>query len=177
MLIRTAVVTDVDDIMSAHLSAVSQICSTVYGSEEISGWISGGRNPDRYLQGIAEGRFVVALLEEAVVGFSDFDLQTGEVCGMFVSPSQVGQGIGSALLQAVEARAVRQGVRRLHLQATLKAIGFYQRRGFVLDEMDLFRLRSGVSVRCAVMPKDLDGPSTNDLSVDSATSATKENLR
>jgi putative acetyltransferase len=155
MVIRTAVAADVDSIMSTHLSAVTQICSAVYQPDEISAWIAGGTNPGRYLSGIMEGRFIVALLGETVVGFSDFDLGTREVCGMFVAPSHVRQGIGRALLLEVEARAVRQGVGRLHLEATLNAIEFYRAQGFVLDKMGSFRLRSGLSVPCATMYKNL----------------------
>ncbi len=155
MLIRTAVAADVDGIMTTHLSAISRICSTAYRQPEIDAWLAGGGNTDRYSQGIAEGRFVVALREETLVGFSDFDLAKGEVGGMFVAPSYVRRGIGRALLHEVEARAALQGVKRLHLQATLNAIAFYRSQGFILDEMSSFRLRSGVCLPCATMHKDL----------------------
>jgi putative acetyltransferase len=158
VLIRTAVAADVEGIMTTHLSAISEICSTAYEPHEINAWLSGGRNPDRYLPGIADGRFLVALLDEAFAGFCDFDLSTGEVCGMFVAPTYVRRGIGRALLQTVEARARQGGVRRLCLRATLNAIGFYEAQGFVVDEMSLFRLRSGVDLSCAVMHKELNGP-------------------
>lgn len=146
--------------MTTHLSAISEICSSAYPPNEIEAWISGGRNPERYLPGIAEGRFLVAILDEVVGGFSDFDPSTGEVCGMFVAPAYVRRGIGRALLERVEARARERGVRRLGLRATLNAIEFYRAQGFVVDEMSLFRLRSGVELRCADMHKDLNGTST-----------------
>jgi putative acetyltransferase len=155
VMIRTAVATDVDLIMATHLSSISEICSLAYTPEDISAWTAGGSQPERYLPGIATGRFIVAMLEDVLVGFSDFDLEHGEVCGMFVAPSHVGQGIGRALLEEIETRATRQGVERLHVQASLNAIGFYEARGFVLDRMARFHLRSGVSVPCAVMHKNL----------------------
>ncbi len=157
MLIRAAVAGDADGIMDAHLSAIHQLCSTAYTPAQISAWTSGGRNPQRYLPGIEAGRFSVALLEEAVVGFSEFDVGKGELCGMFVSPAHASQGIGRALLEAVETSAVRQGVGRLDLKATLNAIDFYRANGFVLEQMSTFLLRSGVTVPCAVMHKDLEG--------------------
>jgi len=156
VLIRTAVAADVEGIMTTHLSAISEICSAAYSPNEISAWISGGRNPERYLPGIGEGRFLVALQDEAFAGFCDFDLSSGEVCGMFVAPAHVRRGLGRALLQTVEARARQAGARRLWLRATLNAILFYEAQGFVVDEMSSFRLRSGIDLRCAVMHKDLN---------------------
>jgi GNAT superfamily N-acetyltransferase len=160
VLIRQAVAADVEGIMTTHLSAIAEICSSAYPPDEISAWLSGGRNPDRYLPGIAEGHFLVALLDDAFAGFCDFDLGAGEVGGMFVAPAHVRRGVGRALLQTVEVRAREQGVRRLGLRATLNAIGFYQAQGFVVDEMSLFRLRSGVELSCAVMHKELNHAGT-----------------
>jgi putative acetyltransferase len=155
VLIRTAVATDVEGIMTTHLAAISQVCSKVYQPEEISAWVAGGKDPDRYLPRIVGGQFIVAVSAQGVIGFSDFDLDKGEVCGMFVAPSHMRQGIGKALLQVVEERAVQQRVGRLHLRATLNAIAFYQAQSFDLDGMGSFRLRSGVSVPCAHMHKNL----------------------
>jgi GNAT superfamily N-acetyltransferase len=160
MLIRAAVATDVEGIMATHVAAIRQICSAAYEPAEISAWISGS-TPQRYLQPIAENLFLVALLEQAVVGFGELDVRTGEVLAIFVDPAHVGQGMGRRLLQTIETSAARHGVRRLHLQATLNAIGFYQAHGFVLDAMGSFRLRSGVSLACGAMHKDLERESTN----------------
>jgi GNAT superfamily N-acetyltransferase len=167
MLIRAAVATDVEGIMATHLSAIREICSAAYQPDEISAWTS-GHAPPRYLQVIVEHLVFVALIEDTVVGFSEFDAGTGEVCAIFVAPARVRQGIGRRLLQTIETNAIRQGVERLHLQASLNSIGFYQAQGFTLDTMGSFRLRSGVNVRCAAMHKYLGGmlPRTGDPGAD-----------
>lgn len=155
MLIRPALAADVDAIMVTHVAAIRETCRAAYNPEEIAAWTSGGMNPERYLPGITEGRTLVAVVDEAVVAFCEFDAGTGEVLGMFVDPAHLRRGLGRGLLQAVEGRAAQRGLERLHLQSTLNAIEFYRANGFVVDEMALFRLRSGVSVPCAVMHKDL----------------------
>jgi GNAT superfamily N-acetyltransferase len=155
MVIRPAVATDVDGIMMTHVAAIRETCSAAYKPDEIAAWTSGGMNPDRYLPGITKGRMLVAVVDEAVVGFCEFDAATGEVLGMFVAPAHLRRGIGRGLLRTVEATAGQCGLRRLHLQSTLNAIDFYRAHGFVVDEMALFRVRSGVSVPCALMHKDL----------------------
>jgi len=155
MLIRPAVASDVDGIMVTHVAAIRETCSSAYKPEEIAAWASGGMNPERYLPGISEGRVLVAVEEDAVVAFCEFDAATGEVLGMFVDPAHLRRGIGRGLLESVETAAVQRGITRLHLQSTLNAIEFYRANGFVVDEMALFRLRAGVSVPCALMHKDL----------------------
>jgi GNAT superfamily N-acetyltransferase len=155
MLIRRAVTTDVDAIMVTHVAAIRETCCSAYGPDEIAAWTSGGMNPERYLPGITEGRTLVAVADEAVVGFCEFDAATGEVLGMFVDPLHLRRGIGRGLLQTVETTAVQRGLGRLHLQSTLNAVDFYRANGFVVDEMALFSLRAGIEVPCAVMHKDL----------------------
>jgi GNAT superfamily N-acetyltransferase len=156
MEIRTAIAADVDGIMAAHLSAIVQICASAYKPEEITAWTAGGKDPERYLPGIVEGRFSVALIEGVVVGFCDLDVGQAEVRGLFVHAGYTGRGIGRALLNRAEGRALRAGVRRLRVDSTTNAIGFYRALGFVLDEMSLFRLRSGVCLPCGVMHKELE---------------------
>jgi GNAT superfamily N-acetyltransferase len=156
MDIRTAVTGDVEGIMAVQFSAVLEICASAYTPDEIAAWTAGGRDTERYLPGIVEGRFSVALIEEAIVGFCDLDVAQAELRGLFVDAGHARRGIGRALLSHAEGSAVRHGVRRLRLESTINAIGFYQAHGFVLDEIGTFRLRSGLRLPCGVMHKDLD---------------------
>jgi GNAT superfamily N-acetyltransferase len=156
MAIRAAVATDVDGIMAVQSSAVLRICSSVYKPDEIAAWTAGCNDPERYLPGILEGRFSVALIEGSVVGFYDLDVGRAELRGLFVEAGLGRRGIGRALLKHAELSAVRQGVQRLRLDSTVNAITFYEAHGFVLDEMGMFELRSGLRLPCGIMHKDLD---------------------
>ncbi len=57
-------------------------------------------------------------------------LEEDEVVTFFVLPEQQGRGIGSALLQALEAQARDQGFMELRLDASLTGTPFYARHGF-----------------------------------------------
>ncbi|MFZ1753584.1 MAG: GNAT family N-acetyltransferase [Caldilineaceae bacterium] len=59
-------------------------------------------------------------------------LEENEVVTFFVLPDQQGQGIGSALLQQLEAYARAQGIPALRLDASLTGKPFYARHGFQL---------------------------------------------
>lgn len=58
-------------------------------------------------------------------------LEENEIVTFFVLPEEQGQGIGSALLQRLEAHARSQGIAELRLDASLTGAPFYARHGFV----------------------------------------------
>lgn len=57
-------------------------------------------------------------------------LEEDEVVTFFVLPAEQGRGIGSALLQRLEAYARNQGIAELRLDASLTGAPFYARHGF-----------------------------------------------
>jgi DNA-3-methyladenine glycosylase I len=76
-----------------------------------------------------------ALDSEKVVGLITYAIYAGECEILSLDSLTEGQGIGSALIEAVQKIAIENGVRRLWLITTndnLKALRFYQKRGFEL---------------------------------------------
>lgn len=57
-------------------------------------------------------------------------LEENEVVTFFVLPEEQGRGIGTALLEHLEAHARAQGIRELKLDASLTGAPFYARHGF-----------------------------------------------
>lgn len=155
MLIRAAVGSDAEEIAAVHASAIRDVCGQTYEPTQIEAWIS-GKTHQGYLRAIAERQVFVALRDDRVVGFSELDPKTGGVFAVYVRPDCLRQGVGGALLQALETCAAEYALDRLHLHATLNAIPFYQARGFVLDAMTSFPLGPGASLACASMHKHLN---------------------
>ena len=60
-------------------------------------------------------------------------LPDGHIGRMAVLESWRGQGVGSALLEALLHLARARGTRRVQLNAQSRAMGFYQRHGFVAE--------------------------------------------
>jgi putative acetyltransferase len=153
MLIRAAVPSDVGAIFRVHTSAIRQVCSAVYDATQIESWTRRKR-PEGYLDPIAQHPFLVAILNGVVVGFSELNPKTGEVCAVYVQPDHVRQGIGRHLLLAVEAAAHHRGLTRLHLHATLNAVPFYQAHGYIVDGAGSVSLGDGTSLPCVNMHKE-----------------------
>jgi GNAT superfamily N-acetyltransferase len=78
----------------------------------------------------------VAVGAEGVVGFSVVLAgadRVRELDGLFVEPAVMGQGVGRVLVADVVARARDDGVERIDVTANPRAVGFYERVGFVAD--------------------------------------------
>ncbi len=77
----------------------------------------------------------VALMEDERIGLVTYRLD-GEDCElMTINSLQEGQGVGTALMEAVIAAATEEGCKRLWLITTndnMKALKFYQKRGLHL---------------------------------------------
>jgi predicted GNAT family N-acyltransferase len=56
-----------------------------------------------------------------------------------------GQGVGSALLKALLRLAHDRGIRRVRLNAQSRAVGFYQRHGFVAEGQEF--IEAGIAHR------------------------------
>lgn len=62
-----------------------------------------------------------------------------EIKRVEVRPETPGQGVGRALMQALEAEGQRRGIGELQLEASPSAVRFYQQLGYVAGEPGGFR--------------------------------------
>ena len=115
---------------AAALTAIAMAAKRHWGYPEH--WLQAWRDaltltPDY----IAAHATLVAIVDEAKVGFSAIQLQTTEAAldHLWVLPSAMGRGVGRALFAAAEAAARAAGARRLILEGDPHAEGFYRRMG------------------------------------------------
>ncbi len=83
--------------------------------------------------------FLVATVDGSVVGtvMAGYDGHRGWVYYLAVSPEQRRTGIGTALMQRVEADLAAVGCPKLNLQVRAsneEAVSFYQRLGYVIEQ-------------------------------------------
>ena len=85
----------------------------------------------------AKARFFIARRDGQALGCGGYILlpeRSAEMKRLFVDPSARGQGIGGALVGAIEESSTKEGVRLLYLETGIKsheAIRLYKRFGFV----------------------------------------------
>ena len=150
---------DAEDLLRVHYSAVNETAASHYNQDTRQQW-SQPVGPERvatYLRqrDVEEQLTVVALRDEAMVGFATLVPANKEVRAVYVSHSCGRLGVGSQLLGAVEQLARGRGLSELHLDSSLNAEAFYLAHGYGGNERHVIELRSGVSIETVRMSKVL----------------------
>jgi GNAT superfamily N-acetyltransferase len=80
---------------------------------------------------IRAGGLLVAQAEGVIVGFGGVDLQAAEqLKWLYILPEYQGIGLGSQLLQQLEAIGWEAGLKLLRLHAAPASVEFYRKRGY-----------------------------------------------
>ncbi len=154
LIIRTAEQEDCPSIAHVHTSAVRAISTCLYTPEEIEAWAV-PRTPESYKQSIRTKEFHVAVEDDVIVGFGVLNQENREIEAVYVSPDVERRGVGLMILGLLEERARGLGLEVLSLNASLNAVRFYKRAGYVAQEESKYRLHSGVEIPCVPMVKRL----------------------
>jgi putative acetyltransferase len=157
--IRRAEASDAESMAAAHLDSIRPIGPRYYEPAIVQDW--GGRvEAGMYLRAMVRGEvFFIAVDAHdhtaGVLGFSSHSQHGDEHgIGVYVRGSAARRGVGSALLHAAEADALASGAMTLDIDASLAAVDFYKRHGFIETGRGSHRLWSGRSMSCVFMKKD-----------------------
>jgi putative acetyltransferase len=158
--IRRAGLTDVDEMAAAHLDSIRSIGPQYYTAAIVTDWGALVKG-ELYANAMARGEvFFVAVGElgskPAVLGFSSHRID-GQVHGtaVYVRGQAARLGIGSALFRAAEGSAKDAGATTIDIDASLAAVEFYKAHGFEELGRGAHPLRSGRSMACVFMRKQL----------------------
>jgi GNAT superfamily N-acetyltransferase len=133
MRIRRATSADCAPIWAVHTRAIRHSCATHYAPEDIAAW-SGRMTPAAYAEPLLTRSMFVAEHDDGrIAGFAQLDPVEGTVEAVYVDPDFGRQGIGRALMAAIEQEALRLRLPRLVLVASLNAVAFYEALGFVVE--------------------------------------------
>lgn len=126
---------DIQTIYDVHRGSVETLCADHYSTRQIELWLA-GRGPDNYVAAVDAGRLHVAEQGGRIVGFVEY--APPEITKLFVVPDAASMGVGQALLEIGVDRARRDGSGPVVLEATLNAVSFYERFGFVTVGADTY---------------------------------------
>lgn len=153
--IRRAVPVDAAPIWAIHTRAIREIASSHYDPDTVVAW-SGRTTPASYAEVIATLVLVVAEDDDGrLAGFGELDPSAGIVRACYVDPDFERQGVGRALMAALEDEARAHGRSALLLDASLNAIPFYEALGWRVETRARHDLGQGAGLECAVMTKKI----------------------
>lgn len=151
-IIRRARQEDCQSIARVHTAAVAGIRTLLYTPEELQSWAI-PKKPESYEDSIRSKEFFVAEEDGMVTGFGVLNQESAEVEAVYVSPEVGRRGVGLELLRKLHERASAHGLTVLRLYASLNAVPFYKRAGYVAQEQSKYRLSTGVEIACVPMTK------------------------
>lgn len=158
-IIRPATPEDIEAIRIAHRKSILEIAAKDYPSEVIAEW--GTNNSPESIQihkeNIRSGSELcwVAVQGQNVVGFCSLIPEYEELRAVYVIGEAAQTGIGRALLQILESKAVELGLIRLKLHSSISARTFYERNGYTNLKKGIHKMRSGQEMECFIMEKQL----------------------
>jgi putative acetyltransferase len=151
--VRRAAPKDAQALDALHKASVRALCAGTYSARQIEAWLA-GRGPADYCRAMLAGEtMLVAERDGQVVGFAC--VKQERLIGLYVDPVR-GRGAGPTLLRLAEQHVRDEGSAVLSLQATLNAVAFYQRHGFVAERKATV-LRGGRELAVVDMSKRLAG--------------------
>src|SRR5205085_3343276 len=151
---RRATESDVEAIADAHRESILQLGADHYLPAIVDEWAA-VVNPRLYLEAMSRGEvFFIAtgiVGEHAmVVGFSSDYVISGTTHGTsaYVRPVAARRRVGSTLLALAESFGRARGATAVEIEASLGAVEFYERHGFVETTRGDVTLPSGFVMPC-----------------------------
>jgi RimJ/RimL family protein N-acetyltransferase/ribosomal protein S18 acetylase RimI-like enzyme len=158
--IRRASAADAAAIAAAHRDSIRSIGPRHYPAETVSEWAAGVA-PSLYTAAMEQGEAFFVAIDESdgpgrVLGFSTHRKDgDGHGTTVYVRGDAERRGVGSALFRAAEADARAAGAASLDIDASLAAVEFYKKQGFVETGRGEHALPSGHAMRCVFLRKRL----------------------
>src|SRR5262245_22422326 len=110
-------------------ASVEELAEDDYSEAQRTAWASAADDLDEFTAKLDDELTLVALLAHAPVGFAS--LQGPDHLDMlYVHPQAAGQGVGTALCDALERLAASHGANKLTVDASDNAKAFFEHRGF-----------------------------------------------
>ncbi len=154
MSIRKFQPLDVPAIIAVHQEAVIRINGKHYAPEQVAAWLGDdGDKETRWAASLSKNIAYVFEEQGSILGFGDLKPE-GELRRLYVHPDHHGKGIGSTILQKLEAEAQALRLREIRLKSTIAARTFYERRGYENLGLTQHRFRN-ISIDIYNMRKSL----------------------
>ena len=136
-------------------AAVEELTGDDYGPAQQGAWASYAADEAVFAKRLADQLTLVATLAGSPVGFAAMD-DNKTIDMLYVHPAVVGQGIASMLCGALEKLAAARGSKRMSVDASDTARGFFEKRGFVAQQRNTLSY-GGEWLANTTMTKDLTG--------------------
>ena len=154
MEIRPAKLSDSERIYHTHKASIVALCARHYCEKDITGWVD-ILSPAIYENAINEKTMIVAEDQDQLLGLGILDIESKEICAIYIHPSSTGIGLGKRILLELEHRAHEKDIDTLTLCSTTNALGFYEHHGYIKEGQNFHEIPNGIRLQCTQMRKTI----------------------
>jgi putative acetyltransferase len=136
-------------------ASIEELAADEYSAAQQEAWTAFADDEDAFAERLAGRLTLVATIAGSPVGFACLE-DNRQIDMLYVHPSVTGQGIASMLCDAIEKLARARGTKRLTVDASDAARGFFEHRGYVAQQRNSVSV-GGEWLANTTMTKQLDG--------------------
>lgn len=142
---------DSDTVLDIYNRAVREIACKDYSPAQIAAWAPWDRDTSAFAARLRAKPTFIAEIGDHAAGFADLE-PDGHIDLFFVHPEHQRRGVGTALLDFLEALARSHGLDRLYAEVSITARPLFDGRGFAIIAPQLVEIR-GQTLRNYKMEK------------------------
>ncbi|WP_213770599.1 GNAT family N-acetyltransferase [Bradyrhizobium sp. dw_78] len=124
---------DTPVLAAIFVAAIEELTGEDYSEVQQAAWAASADDEEQFGKRLAGELTLIATLQNSPVGFAALK-GADHIDMLYVHPSVAGQGVGSALCEALERLAGARGAKSLTVDASDNAQGFFARRGYVAKQ-------------------------------------------
>jgi putative acetyltransferase len=128
--LRPYLAADTPILAAIFVAAIEELAADDYSEAQQEAWASAADDEEKFGKRLAGELTLVATLQDSPVGFASLK-GADHIDMLYVHPGAAGQGVASMLCEALEKLAGGRGARKLTVDASDNAQGFFQKRGYV----------------------------------------------
>ena len=148
---------DTPVLAAIFTAAIEELTGDDYSSDQQEAWAAVADDEEAFGKKLADELTLIATLRNAPVGFASLKGKD-HIDMLYVHPSAAGQGVASALLDALEKLAGGRGAKNLTVDASDNAQEFFKKRGYVAKQRNSVTV-NGEWLANTTMQKTLEGGS------------------
>lgn len=127
--IRLFDVQDAEQIARLFHETVREVNARDYSISQVQAWAPDNIHFRNWVEVCASRFTYVADAQSTIAGFAELE-PNGHIDCFYCHKNYQGQGVGTQLYQAIEAKAVELSLTRLFVEASITAKSFFQKMGF-----------------------------------------------
>jgi putative acetyltransferase len=128
--LRPYLAADTPILAAIFIAAIEELAADDYSEAQLEAWASAADDEEKFGKRLAGELTLVATLQNSPVGFASLK-GADHIDMLYVHPGAAGQGVASMLCEALEKLAGGRGAKKLTVDASDNAQGFFQKRGYV----------------------------------------------